>query len=246
MTTEAAELRRCIVQTAYHAGEGHIPSALSIVDIVWTLYDQVMVEADRFVLSKGHGCLALYVVLEAKGIITAEDLDQFAKRGGRLGGHPGPDVPGVCAATGSLGHGLPIAVGMAYAKKLANEPGRVFCLVGDGEMQEGSCIEALRLAQALDVSNLCVIVDANASHPGGTQTQLHRIFAAYGFTVRAIDGHDRGLVGAASDNFTTYPLAVIAQTVKGNGVKMMEKNPGAWHRRVPTPDEYRAIMEGIA
>lgn len=265
MALDLNPLRRRILETAYHAGEGHVPSALSIVDIVHALYTDTMspngersgalldkanwqeADADRFVLSKGHGCLALYAVLEACEFITADDMAAFGKPGGILGGHPDEQkIPGVWASTGSLGHGLPIAVGMAYAKKIGGDKGRVFCLVGDGEMQEGSCWESLRLAQMLDVSGLCVIIDANESHGRLKGSALESGLRAFGFHVRVVDGHDRQFLPPALSNYSTYPVAVIARTTKGKGVKAMERDPAAWHRRTPTAEQFRDMMEALA
>lgn len=263
--------RARILNVAHLSGEGHIPSALSILEIVWALYVQVMglrngefvferiapnnwthPDCDRFVLSKGHGCLALYAMLEAMEFITAVDMAAFCKPGGILGGHPDANkIPGVWASTGSLGHGLPFAVGMAYAKRIRNEGGRVFCLVGDGEMQEGSSIEALRLARDLDVSNLCIIVDANGTH--GKLGPLLAVLRGYEFHVRMIAGNNVldatsgvGALALAFGSYSTYPVAVVAKTVKGHGVKMIEKDPQAWHRRTPTFDELGLMLEGLA
>ena len=263
MESDLTPLRRRILETAYHAGEGHVPSALSILEIVQVLYTDTMSpngersgalldkanwqepDADCFVLSKGHGCLALYAVLEACAFIGGADMATFCKRGGGLGGHPDADkIPGVWASTGSLGHGLPIAVGMAYAKKIRGDKGRVFCLVGDGEMQEGSALEALRLVQALDVANLCLIVDCNGSH--GKSAPLFAILRGFEFHVRIVAGHDRHVLPPALSNYSTYPVAVMAQTIKGYGIPAMAKDPAAWHRRTPTADEYRKMMEFLA
>lgn len=246
-----------------------MPSALSILEIVWALHDQVMglglvkvdqgdpswaplsidnwqsPDADRFVLSKGHGCLALYAVLEAKGFIGENDMAAFCKPGGRLGGHPDAgNVPGVWASTGSLGHGLPIAVGMALAKKINGEKGRVFCLVGDGEMQEGSALEALRLVHELDVANLCLVVDSNGSH--GKNGPLVAALRGFEFHVRLAEGNDTQWLVPALGNYSTYPVAVIARTAKGYGIPAMAKDPAAWHRRTPTPAEYHAMMEFLS
>lgn len=262
------ELRRRILETAYHAREGHVPSALSIVDIIWTLYDQVMglpvtkidqggsawadlslqnwaePHADQFVLSKGHAALALYAVLEAKGFLLPELMTKFCTLGGKLGGHPDAHkMPGVWVSTGSLGHGLPFAVGMAYAKRVRGEKGRVFCLVGDGEMQEGSALEALRFVQQLDCANLCLIVDANDTH--GKVTALASVLRAYEFHVRIVEGHDPQWLAPALGNYSTYPVAVLARTTKGKGIKAMERDPQAWHRRVPTAEEFREMMEAL-
>lgn len=258
---EIKDLRKRILQTAHLAGTGHVPSALSILEIVWGLHANVLglhteewsqairpdnwthPDCDRFILSKGHGCLALYAVLESRGFITAEAMGAFCKPGGILGGHPDANkIPGVWASTGSLGHGLPIAIGMAYAKRIRNERGRVFVLVGDGEMQEGSSLEALRLARDLDVANLCVIIDANGTH--GKLGPLMAMLRAYEFHVSMIAGDAAGLP-LAFDCYSAYPSAVVVKTVKGHGVKMMEKDPGAWHHRAPTLDELNEMLEAM-
>jgi transketolase len=162
--TKINELKKQIVLAAHAAGSGHIPSAFSILDIVWTLYDKILKPEDRFILSKGHGCLALYAVLVEKGYFPKEQLMTFAKHDSILGGHPDRNkIPGVIASTGSLGHGLPMAVGVALAKKIKKQPGRVFCLVGDGEMNEGSCWEACLLAAHHKLDNLIIFVDYNYS-----------------------------------------------------------------------------------
>ncbi len=147
------KLRRRIIDVAYRDGMGHIPSALSILEIVWDLYDKVMTKDDQFILSKGHGCMALYAVLEAKGLMTwNEKLWGHPKRGGAI-----------LASTGSLGHGLPMAVGLAMAKKIKGEKGRVFCLIGDGECNEGTTWESSLLMQRFGLDNLKVIVDDNGT-----------------------------------------------------------------------------------
>ena len=146
-------LRKRILEVAYRDGMGHIPSALSILDIVWNLYDKVMTKDDQFILSKGHGCMALYAVLEAKGLLDwSRPLQGHPKRGGAI-----------LASTGSLGHGLPMAVGIALAKKVKNESGWVFCLIGDGEMNEGTTWESGLLVDYLKLDNLHVIVDDNGT-----------------------------------------------------------------------------------
>jgi|SRR5271157_307040 len=225
-------LRRQIVQMAYDAGEGHIASALSILDIVWALYDGILTSDDKFILSKGHGCLALYVVLAAKGIILQEQLASFAKYKSVLGGHPDRNkIPGIVASTGSLGHGLPMAVGMALAKKIKEESGLIFCLVGDGECNEGSIWESCLLAAHHKLDNLCVIVDYNHS------------------TDRALD------LGNLSDKFRSFgfdttgyssekPSVVVVETVKGAGCERMSSF--AWHHRVPTTEELPEILQELA
>lgn len=242
------ELKKRIVVTAYLAGGGHIPSALSILDIVWVLYDKILGPDDRFILSKGHGCLALYVVLAEKGFITQEQLADFSKHGSILGGHPDRNkVPGVVCSTGSLGHGLPQAVGIALAKKIKNEPGRVYCLVGDGECNEGSIWEAAMLASHHKLDNLTVIVDYNGSSERAlSMYNLRNKLNAFGFAAYDIDGHDRWELEATlpqSMGFGTA-LALIANTVKGNGcIRMLDP---AWHHRAPTSQELAEILAELS
>lgn len=211
---------------------GHVPSALSILDIVWTLHDRIMAPDDRFILSKGHGCLALYAVLAEKGVIAAPDLALFGKRNAILGGHPDSrKIPGVYASTGSLGHGLPIAVGAAMARK-----GRIFCLVGDQECNEGSIWEAALIAAHQGLGNLCVVVDANGSGEDiCAMGDIAAKFEAFGWAVDEIDGHgdELAFLDFAPDG---RPLCVVARTVKGRGIAAMEADPRAWHRRAPSPD----------
>ncbi len=146
-------LRKRILEVAYRDGMGHIPSALSILDIVWNLYDKVMTKDDQFILSKGHGCMALYAVLEAKGLLDwSTKLMGHPKRGGAI-----------LASTGSLGHGLPMAVGLAMAKKINGESGRVFCIIGDGEANEGTAYESSLMIKRFNLDNLKVIVDDNGT-----------------------------------------------------------------------------------
>ena len=239
-------LKRQIVQMAYNAREGHIPSALSILDIVWVLYNKVMTLDDRFVLSKGHGCLALYVVLAEKGFITPEQLATFAKHDSILGGHPDRNkVPGVLCSTGSLGHGLPQAVGIALAKKIKGEPGRVFCLVGDGECNEGSIWEACLLAKQHKLNNLVVIVDYNRSTDRAVDiSSICEKFWAFGFFPPTINGHNHDeIIKVLGYDPSSRPTAIIANTVKGFGCKRME-DP-AWHHRAPNETELAEIMKEL-
>lgn len=245
------KLKRDIVVVAHRAGSGHIPSAFSILDIIWTLYNDVMLSDDRFILSKGHGCLALYAVLEEKGIIPKGSLDTFA-HGGILGGHPDRNkIPGVLASTGSLGHGLPIAVGIAMAKKIKKEMGRVFVLVGDGELNEGSCWESLLLADQHNLSNLTIIVDYNHSTDRAVDLcDLGKKFAAFGFSHYQITptiplaGEPSVLLFALGNALSfDYPIAIIINTIKGDGCKRMQNS--SWHHRAPNDQELKEILEEL-
>lgn len=247
------ELRKKIVLTAYNAGEGHIASALSIVDILWMLYDKILTSDDRFILSKGHGSLALYVVLAAKGFITEEQLASFGKFDSILGGHPDRNkISGVLASTGSLGHGLPQAVGLALAKKIKNQPGRVFCLIGDGECNEGSIWESCLITAHHKLDNLTVIVDNNHSTDRAINLDdISKKFLAFGFSTYSnvsVDspppGEPSALSFALRDGFRfERTVAIIANTTKGKGCARMA-DP-AWHRRTPNEQELAEIMKEL-
>jgi transketolase len=218
-------LRRRIVDMAHKAREGHVPSALSILDIVYVLYTEIMGPDDKFVLSKGHGCLALYVMLAERGVIPAEWLDHFCEPGAALQGHPENSTPGVHFSSGSLGHGICGAVGLAYAKKVRGEPGHVWCLIGDGEAHEGSVWEAMRIIDDLGLSNISVIVDMN--EPDRAR-HARRLAAFFSGSVWASDGHDHVTLRQA---FGGPMRLYLLKTVKGNGVPDMEADPRAWHHR---------------
>lgn len=234
---ERESLKRRIVEVAYRAQEGHVPSALSILDIVWTLYSKTMGPNDKFVLGKAHGCLALYAILERRPGWSGL-LNDFCQPPKGLRGHPERDLElGVEATTGSLGHALPIACGTALAKKIKKEEGRVFCLVGDGELEEGSCWESLHIASRLNLSNLIVIVDCNGTSPNRIDTHgsLSDKFLAFGWFVMRCNGHDTTILERMLEPCGgNAPCVLIADTVKGKGILEMESDPQAWHHRPPT------------
>lgn len=226
------KLRNRILEVALRDGMGHIPSALSILDIVWVLYDKVMTKDDQFVLSKGHACMALYAVLEEKGLLDwSEKLWGHPKRGGAI-----------LASTGSLGHGLPMAVGLALAKKIKGEAGRVFCIIGDGECNEGTIWESAAIAHHHRLGNLCVIVDQNLSSERAlTNLSLKDKFSAFGFDSIVINGHrNNSLMRLDYDNLQDIPTAFIAYTIKGNGIPFMQEN--SWHNRKITQEEYEKAI----
>ena len=249
-------MKKQIVFAAYSASEGHIASALSILDILWVLYDKIMIPhsnptnhkySDRFVLSKGHASLALYVVLANKGYFEIDELATFCKYESRLGGHPDCNkVPGVEASTGSLGHGFPMAVGLALGAKIRHIDSRTFCLVGDGECNEGSIWEAALLAAHHQLSRLCCIVDSNHSTDRALNLgDLAAKFRAFGWDVIKISGHDHNAIEHALGDFPReHPLLIIAETIKGYGIKIMENEP-AWHHRSPDAVELELILEEL-
>lgn len=235
------------------AGEGHIASAFSILEILWVLYRQVLKfdpllpdapDRDRFILSKGHGSLALYAMLADCGYFPKAELKTFSAYDSRLGGHPdSTKVPGVEASTGSLGHGLPMGVGMALGLRIRKQSGRVIVLVGDGECNEGSVWEAALLAAHHGLNRLTCIVDHNHSTDRALKVDdLAAKFQAFGWNATAVDGHDRTAIHeAVKQSADDCPSAIIARTVKGKGCALMENDP-AWHHRVPSALELPAIM----
>ena len=234
-------LRRRIVEMITKAGEGHIPSAFSIVDIIEVLYGSVLKDGDRFILSKGHGCAALYCVLNAIGVIPEKDLEGYGTYEGVLGGHPDRTKAPVECSTGSLGHGLPMGIGLALGLGIQKRGGRVFVLVGDGECHEGTTWESLLVGNNLNLRLTCV-VDRNGSadqicpHPW-----LAAQFKSFGWEVAEIDGHNQEEIEAALNHRPEGPYAVIAHTIKGKGVSFLEGH-GKWHHRIPNKEEYAAIM----
>jgi transketolase len=244
-------LRRDIVNTSYKSGSGHVPSALSILEPIFAVYSNWQIgdgkESDSFLLSKGHGSLALYVVLAFTGAISKRDLDEFCTADGLLGGHPdSTKVPGVVASTGSLGHGYPMAAGIAYGKKnLSSSAGRVFALLGDGECNEGSIWETALLVSHHNLSNLLTWVDYN--HSGDRALGLGDLSAkwrAFGFQVVDVDGHNFEAVEEAINREYLSPAVIIANSTKGQGVSFMENNP-AWHHTPMDKDAFERAMEAL-
>lgn len=242
------DLRRKIVDMVVAGKNGHIPSAFSIVDIVAYLYGNVLKNDDLFLLSKGHGCLALYAVLHKHGILSDEDIAGFCKPGGKLGEHPDCNKhPAFAASTGSLGHGFPFAVGLALGNRIQKKHQRIFVLVGDGECHEGTIWEAANVARNLQLGQVCVIVDWNKS---GRQhlpyDDMPSKWQAFGWHVTETNGHDveqiKRALGVTYSPDRGIPSAIIAHTIKGKGVPMLEGH-GPWHSKIPDEQEYAQIME---
>ena len=251
--TEAAELmeraRLRLLEMHYHSKVGHIGGNLSALDILMSLYHFRLGADDGFVLSKGHAAGALYVTLWTMGLLTDEDLRHFHGEGTRLSGHPPlKGVPEVIFATGSLGHGLSLAAGLALGKKLRGEAGRIFCLTSDGEWNEGSCWEALIFLAHQKLDNLTFLVDMNGMQGFGSTRQVANLdsladkFRAFGVKTLEVDGHDLNSICTALD-CSEGPLAIVAKTTKGYGVSFME-NQMAWHYLPMNEEQYQqALLE---
>ena len=253
----AAQARGRIIELCHRARTPHLGSSLSPVDILVALYFEVLdvdpakpedPDRDRFVLSKGHAAPALYVVLAQRGFFPEEVLDTYTEPGGVLAEHPAPNcVPGVEAATGSLGHGPPMAVGMALAARMTQRDYRVVALASDGECNEGALWEAAMMAPAHGLDNMTLIVDFNRWQATGRSTEIMALeplaakFSAFGWETREVDGHDaEALVEAlTAAREPGRPRAIVAHTVKGRGVSFMEDDNN-WHYRIPTEEEVAA------
>jgi transketolase len=256
-------LRRQIVRVLEGGGRGHIGTSLSLVEMLRVLFDKVLrydaknpkwPGRDRFILSKGHGCITLYVLLQEKGFFPEAELGKFCRFDGILGGHPDPKVPGIEVSTGSLGHGLPIAVGMAVAAKVRGDKHRVVTVLGDGECNEGSVWEAAMSAAKHKLDNLTVLVDYNKQQSYGSTYEVLDLepfaakWEAFGFATREVDGHDvKALeeVLAALPFQSGKPSAIICHTVKGKGVDFAENNLKWHHKSSLKADEVRDLMAAI-
>ena len=247
----------------YNAKSGHPGGSLSIAELMAYLYEKALnvdpkdpkkTDRDRFVLSKGHAAPALYAILAEEGFFPKEDLKTLRKTDSYLQGHPNMNyVPGVDMSTGSLGQGVSAAVGMALAAKLQGDAFRVYTVLGDGELEEGQVWEAAMFAGAKHLNTLTVFVDNNNLQIDGTVEEVNspypigEKFAAFGFEVIEIDGHDFDAIDSAvtaAKAQTLKPTAVIMKTVKGKGVSYMENAVG-WHGSAPKEDQYKAAMEEL-
>lgn len=241
--------RRRILDISQTVPALHIGGAFSSVEIVDCIYKELMEDGDTFILSKGHAAILQYVVLESRGVLSPEDVAGYCRADGTLGVHPDRGVPGIVASTGSLGHGLAMALGMA----LADRKSTVYALLSDGELQEGSTWEAILMASSLKVGNLVAFVDNNNRQSLGRTSETHpslypmvEKFAAFEWDCIQVDGHDSAAIKGASKGWGSreQPLMIIAKTVKGKGVSFMEDVP-MWHYRSPNSAEYRRAMREL-
>lgn len=258
----AADIRKKIYIIAHHAGGGHMGSAYSMADMISVLYfgdvlkydasNPEWEERDKFILSKGHACYALYAVLAKAGYFSEDELLTVGRPGSKFGGHPKMhDIPGVEASTGALGHGLSFAIGAAYANKADHKDSHIYVMLGDGECQEGSVWEGALSAPSLNLDNLTVIIDHNKLQAMDCLENIvqMRPFAdkwkAFGWNVLEIDGHNfTEIREALTARQTGKPTLIIANTIKGKGVSFMESVP-IWHYRMPNEQELPVLMKEL-
>jgi transketolase len=259
----AKRIRRNIIEEVYSAQSGHPGGALSCADILTALYFNQMninpekpddESRDRFVLSKGHASAALYATLAERGYFSKEELANFRKIGERLQGHPDmKHIPGVDMSAGSLGQGLSVANGMALSSKMDGKGFRVYCLLGDGEIEEGQVWEAAMTSAHYKLDNLCVIVDNNKLQIDGSVEEVMSVypikekFESFGFEVFEVDGNNIDSLITVFQKAKTVkgkPTVIVAKTIKGKGISFMENQVG-WHGKAPSEEQYLEAMKEV-
>ena len=257
-------LREMCIQTLESGKRAHLGSAMSIIEIIRVLYDDFLrfdtkktddYKRDRFILSKGHGCLAQYVLLADKGFFPKSELLKFCHLRSILGGHPEyGKIPGVEASTGSLGHGLSLGVGMALAARIQGRESRIIVVIGDGESNEGSIWEAALSASKHELSNLTVMIDYNGIQSYDYVSEVLPLepfsekWSSFGFSVQEINGHDVGCLQRTLSRLPldmNKPTAIICHTVKGKGFPFAENNPFWHHKSNLTPEEIRGMYQSL-
>lgn len=257
------DIRKEIFLTAVRGGIGHLASAFSLVEILYTLYERKVLayrpgepqwkDRERLILSKGHGSLALYVMLQRAGYFDVDYLHGFCQPGSTLGGEGNPiSVPGIEAATGSLGMGIGYGLGIALADKLNRNPKRTYVILGDGECQEGAVWEAAIVAAAHRLDNLVAILDCNGVQKmATTENTMGKVawedkWSAFGWDVNQVEGHDIDRIETCLRSLGNRgkPHLVLARTVKGKGVSIMENSP-SWHWRMPTRRELEIVLKDL-
>jgi len=257
----ARQIRHRDLQAVFEAGAGHIGGEMSAIDILTALYFNVLriwpdqpkhPERDRFVLSKGHVALAFYVTLAKRGFFPEEEISTFLKPLSRLNGHPNcTKIPGVETNTGPLGHGLPVAVGMAKAAKLTGAAYHTYVLTGDGEMQEGSNWEAIPAAAQFGLNNLTLIIDHNRFQQGASLAETNNLapfrpkLEAFGWEVTEINGNAMSEIVPALQKRGPRPQAIVAHTNKGHGISFMQDTVD-WHHKVPNAEQYKIALAELS
>ena len=257
------KLRRDVVEMIMAGKAGHIGGDMSVMETLVSIYFHAMnispenqndPTRDMFVMSKGHCVEALYAVLAEKGFFPIETvIKEYSQFGSKFIGHPNNKLPGIEMNSGSLGHGLPVAIGMALAQKMNGTDARTYVVMGDGELAEGSVWEGAMSATQYKLDNLCAVVDRNRLQISGTteevmhQDYVEERFKAFGWNVISVDGNDIDAMNAAMDEAKTVksrPTLIVANTTKGKGSPVME-NKAAWHHHVPSQEEYEQIMKDL-
>lgn len=235
----AKNLRRKVLELSLEKGEAHLGGSFSIIEILISLYDKVLTDEDKFILSKGHSCFPLYLLLREKGYNP------------KITTHPDIDIEnGISCTTGSLGHGLPIGAGMAFARKFQKKSGKIYVLMGDGECQEGTLYETIPLASKYELNNLTIIIDNNKLQALDkieevSPINLKEVFAVLGGEVYEINGHSfPEIISTLELKNYKKPKIIIANTVKGKGLSYMENDP-KWHTRLPNPEELKQAYEEL-
>ena len=260
---KATQIRQDIINEVYYAKSGHPGGSLSIADILTVLYFRQMnidpknpnwEERDRLILSKGHCSPALYSCLANRGYFPKEDLKTFRNIESYLQGHPDKNkVPGVDMTTGSLGQGLSVANGMAIAGKMDQKNYRVYCILGDGEIEEGQVWEAAMASNKYKLDNLCIIIDNNNLQIDGTIEEvmssypIDEKFKSFGFQIINIDGHDIEEIIKAfevAEHIKGRPTCIIAKTIKGKGISFME-NQASWHGKAPNEEQFNQALKDL-
>ena len=257
------KLRQDVVEMIMAGKAGHIGGDMSVMETLVSIYFHAMnispenqndPARDMFVMSKGHCVEALYAVLAEKGFFPIETvIKEYSQFGSKFIGHPNNKLPGIEMNSGSLGHGLPVAIGMALAQKMNKTDARTYVVMGDGELAEGSVWEGAMSATQYKLDNLCAVVDRNRLQISGTteevmhQDYVEERFKAFGWNVISVDGNDIDAMNAAFDEAKTVksrPTLIVANTTKGKGSSVME-NKASWHHHVPSPEEYEQIMKDL-
>ena len=253
MDNISKEIRANILQISHHSGHGHIPTCFSIIEMLRAVYESMRhdpkrpdwVERDIFILSKGHAALGLYSTLAYYGYFPISDVFSFGTFESSFGCHADRfKVPGVELSTGSLGHGIGVAAGMALGFKLSDSSRKVFVLIGDGESNEGTVWEAAMVAANLKLDNLTVLFDNNCSQSRCLPiARPEEKFASFGFKTLSVDGHDLSAIKEAIQSpVEGIPRVIIAHSVKGKGCPSLVKDVFAWHRRSPSTDELKTLL----
>ena len=260
----ANQLRLDTLEAVYHAKTGHIGGCLSAAELIAVLYFSVMKvdpehpdwdDRDRFVLSKGHSAPVLYAALARRGFFPMDELRRLRQADSFLQGAPNPKTPGVDMSSGPLGQGLSAAVGMALAARMKKKNFKVYCMLGDGEIQEGQVWEAAMMAAKYELSGLVAILDHNKVQMSGTNDEMMPLgdvaakFVSFGWEVKRIDGHsipqiEQALREVAGDEKLKKPIMILADTIKGKGVSFME-GKAAWHGAVPSEEQYESAKKEL-